>query len=54
MSTSSFGQEDLAALPTGSGVYLMKAQDGSVLYVGKANNLKQRVSFYFRGRDDGV
>jgi excinuclease ABC subunit C len=34
------------------GVYIMKSRDGSVLYVGKAKNLKQRVKQYFvPGRD---
>jgi excinuclease ABC subunit C len=40
-------QEKLDALPTKPGVYLMKGQDGSVLYVGKAVNLRARVRSYF-------
>ena len=38
----------LQTLPTSAGVYRMMAADGSVLYVGKAVNLKRRVSNYFQ------
>ena len=37
----------LRALPTGPGVYLMRAADSEILYVGKAANLRSRVSSYF-------
>ncbi len=35
-------------LPQGPGVYLMKDRLGSVLYVGKAKNLRKRVATYFQ------
>ena len=45
---------NLRRLPTSPGVYLMKNADGRVLYVGKADALRNRVRSYFtaRGPDD--
>lgn len=40
-------EEKLASLPAVPGVYLMKDPAGSVLYVGKAINLRSRVRSYF-------
>jgi excinuclease ABC subunit C len=40
-------QEKLDALPTKPGVYLMKDAQGTILYVGKAVNLRARVRSYF-------
>ena len=41
-------EEKIAMLPDSPGCYLMKNRDGSVIYVGKAVNLKNRVRSYFR------
>ncbi len=38
----------VSELPQNSGVYIMKNADGEVIYVGKAKNLKNRVSQYFQ------
>ncbi len=46
-------KDDLERFPTDSGVYLMKNAEGTVIYVGKAKNLKNRIKQYFSaGRDD--
>jgi len=37
-----------AAAPLEPGVYLMKAADGRILYVGKARSLRKRLSAYFK------
>jgi excinuclease ABC subunit C len=39
-------QRKLDSLPDAPGVYLWKDKDGAVLYVGKANSLRQRVRWY--------
>ena len=44
-------EEELKKLPKKPGVYLMKDKDDNIIYVGKAINLKNRVSSYFRKTD---
>ncbi|MEE3082734.1 MAG: excinuclease ABC subunit UvrC [Candidatus Thermoplasmatota archaeon] len=41
-------------LPTKPGVYLFKTQEGRVIYIGKATNLKDRVRSYFAKNPDRV
>ncbi|MCM6930775.1 excinuclease ABC subunit UvrC [Enterococcus italicus] len=42
----------LALLPDQSGCYLMKDKNGTIIYVGKAKVLKNRVRSYFTGSHD--
>ena len=42
-------KDKLKLLPTNPGCYLMKDESGTIIYVGKAKNLKNRVSSYFTG-----
>lgn len=45
-------EEKLKKLPTAPGCYLMKDSNGIVIYVGKAKNLKRRVTSYFIGKHE--
>jgi len=42
----------LATLPDSPGCYLMKDEQGKIIYVGKAINLKNRVKSYFQASSD--
>ena len=45
-------QHKLALLPDQPGCYLMKDKNGTIIYVGKAKVLKNRVRSYFTGSHD--
>ena len=42
----------LDLLPTSPGCYIHKDKNGTIIYVGKAKNLRNRVRSYFRGSHD--
>jgi excinuclease ABC subunit C len=51
----SFDPKKIKLFPTLPGVYLMKGDEGEILYVGKAKNIRQRVKQYFAvGRDGRI
>lgn len=43
-----YQKEDIAQFPNESGVYLMKDEQGNILYIGKAKLLRNRIRSYFR------
>ena len=45
-------REKIKTFPTGPGLYFMKGSADKVLYVGKAKNLRSRVSSYFQQAGD--
>lgn len=46
-------REKLLLVPTNPGCYLMHDKTGEIIYVGKAKNLKNRLSSYFNGTHTG-
>jgi excinuclease ABC subunit C len=45
-------EQKIDHLPTHPGVYLFKDKKGTILYIGKAGNIKHRVSSYFQKPED--
>ena len=40
----------LSLVPHSPGCYLMKDENGIIIYVGKSKNLKNRLSSYFKSK----
>ena len=47
MTATSYTKQQVSGLPSQPGVYRFLNKDAKVIYVGKAKNLKKRVSSYF-------
>ena len=45
-------EDKIAQLPASPGVYLMRDADGTIIYIGKARSLRQRVRSYFNASGD--
>lgn len=45
-------KEKMVSAPRSPGVYIMLDSQGKVIYVGKANDLKNRITQYFTGKDN--
>lgn len=45
-------REKTSKLTSSPGVYIMKNKEGAIIYIGKAKNLKNRVTSYFRETPD--
>ena len=50
MGRAMIAKRDLRTVPDAPGTYIIKADDGEVLYVGKARSLRKRLATWFAGR----
>jgi excinuclease ABC subunit C len=53
MSSKRDFKETISGLPDNPGIYQFLDEKGTILYVGKARNLKKRVASYFSGNQSG-
>lgn len=49
-----FNKDSLSKLPTTPGIYKMIDKDNSIIYIGKAKNIKNRVKSYFSKHLDSI
>ncbi len=49
-----FTMPNLTLLPKEAGVYLFKDRLGNIIYIGKAKNIKKRVSSYFQNKNHSL
>ena len=47
-------KEKIRKVPQNSGVYIMKNRGNEIIYIGKAKNLKNRVSSYFHKKTNEI
>lgn len=47
-------QAMLPSLPDEPGIYKYLSEDGTILYVGKAKNLKKRIGSYFGSKSRSI
>ncbi len=47
-----FTPQEINNIPENYGVYIMKDSSGNIIYVGKAKNLKKRITSYFQKKQD--
>jgi excinuclease ABC subunit C len=46
-------EQKIKLIPKEPGCYLMKNEDGIIIYIGKAKDLKNRITSYFKGKHTG-